>query len=96
VGVNNRDLRTFVTDLASPSGWPPLRRRRLLVTESGIATPADVPLDARRATAMLVGESLMRQATSRGDSRCSRVALPSGNSIFSRLRGCNLTLTRNT
>jgi indole-3-glycerol phosphate synthase len=64
VGVNNRDLRTFVTDLAiterlaaeAPAG-------ALLVTESGIATPADAArLEAAGARAMLVGESLMRQA----------------------------------
>jgi indole-3-glycerol phosphate synthase len=64
VGVNNRDLRTFVTDLAvterlatrTPAG-------ALLVTESGIFTPADVArMAAAGAGAMLVGESLMRQA----------------------------------
>ena len=64
VGVNNRDLRTFVTDLsaterlaaAAPDG-------ALLVTESGIFTPADAArLEAAGARAMLVGESLMRQA----------------------------------
>jgi indole-3-glycerol phosphate synthase len=63
VGVNNRDLRTFVTDLAAterlaaaaPAG-------ALLVTESGISTPADVArLERSGAKAMLVGESLMRQ-----------------------------------
>jgi len=64
VGVNNRDLRTFVTDLAVterlaanvPAG-------AFLVTESGIFTPADAArLEAAGARAMLVGESLMRQA----------------------------------
>lgn len=64
IGVNNRDLRTFVTDLAVTeqlaARLPP---DRLLVTESGIATPADVArLAAAGAKAMLVGESLMRQA----------------------------------
>ena len=63
IGVNNRDLRTFVTDLANterlaqraPSG-------ALLVTESGIFTPADAArLERAGAKAMLVGESLMRQ-----------------------------------
>jgi len=64
VGVNNRDLRTFVTDLAvterlaaaAPTG-------ALLVTESGIFTPEDAArLERAGASAMLVGESLMRQA----------------------------------
>src|SRR4051794_4631773 len=64
VGVNNRDLRTFVTDLAATerlaAAAPP---GALLVTESGIATPADVArLERSGARAMLVGESLMRQA----------------------------------
>ena len=64
VGVNNRDLRTFEVDLrnterlaaAAPDG-------ALLVTESGIFTPQDVVrLEKSGAKAMLVGESLMRQA----------------------------------
>lgn len=64
VGVNNRDLRTFVTDLAITerlSGATP--PGALLVTESGIFTPADAArLERAGASAMLVGESLMRQA----------------------------------
>ena len=64
VGVNNRDLRTFTVDLAiterlageAPDG-------ALLVTESGIFTFEDVArLEKSGARAMLVGESLMRQA----------------------------------
>ena len=64
VGVNNRDLRTFVTDLTATErlalAIPP---GALLVTESGIATPDDAArLERSGARAMLVGESLMRQA----------------------------------
>ena len=64
VGVNNRDLRTFHTDLHHT-----LRLReaipedRLVVGESGIRTHADVEmLGAGGVKAILVGESLMRQA----------------------------------
>jgi indole-3-glycerol phosphate synthase len=64
VGVNNRDLRTFVTDLAATERLADeAPQGALLVTESGIFTPADAArLEASGARAMLVGESLMRQA----------------------------------
>ena len=64
VGVNNRSLRTFEVDLANTETLARLAPgNALLVTESGIFTPADVTrLERSGATAMLVGESLMRQA----------------------------------
>jgi len=64
VGINNRDLRTFVTDLAVTERLAPLAPRdALLVAESGIGDAADAArLAAAGAQAMLVGESLMRQA----------------------------------
>ncbi|MGH6957787.1 MAG: indole-3-glycerol phosphate synthase TrpC [Caulobacteraceae bacterium] len=63
IGVNNRDLRTFVTDLAVTERLAARApASALLVTESGIASPADAArLAAAGARAMLVGESLMRQ-----------------------------------
>ncbi|MDB5418631.1 MAG: indole-3-glycerol-phosphate synthase [Phenylobacterium sp.] len=64
LGVNNRDLRTFVTDLAVTERLA-IRAPRgaLLVTESGIFSAADAArLERAGAKAMLVGESLMRQA----------------------------------
>lgn len=65
VGVNNRDLRTFHTDLAVTERLAaPLRGRDdvLLVAESGIHAPEDVArLEAAGARAFLVGESLMRE-----------------------------------
>lgn len=62
VGVNNRDLRTFVTDLDHSIRLAPrLSPATLLVSESGIKTRADVDrLKAGGARAMLVGETLMR------------------------------------
>ncbi|MFL5296414.1 MAG: indole-3-glycerol phosphate synthase TrpC [Phenylobacterium sp.] len=64
VGVNNRDLRSFEVDLAATERLAPAAPAgALLVTESGIFTPADAArLERAGASAMLVGESLMRQA----------------------------------
>jgi indole-3-glycerol phosphate synthase len=64
IGVNNRNLRTFVTDLAvSERLAAQAPANALLVTESGIASAADAArLKRAGARAMLVGESLMRQA----------------------------------
>jgi len=64
VGVNNRDLRSFNVDLAVTERLAAQAPDdALLVTESGIFTPADVVrLERCGARAMLVGESLMRQA----------------------------------
>jgi indole-3-glycerol phosphate synthase len=64
VGINNRDLRTFQTDLAVTERLAPRAAgRALLVAESGIFGPLDVARLARAgARGFLVGESLMREA----------------------------------
>jgi indole-3-glycerol phosphate synthase len=62
LGINNRNLRTFDTRLDTTlSLLPDVPADRLVVTESGIATPGDVALmRARGVHAFLVGEAFMR------------------------------------
>ena len=64
VGVNNRNLHTFETDLQHTMAMQSeLPAECLLVAESGIGTPEDVAmLSEQGVDAMLVGESLIRQA----------------------------------
>ncbi|HEY5105630.1 MAG TPA: indole-3-glycerol phosphate synthase TrpC [Caulobacteraceae bacterium] len=62
LGINNRDLRSFATDLAVTERLAPLApANACLVTESGVSTSADAArMAAAGAAAMLVGEGLMR------------------------------------
>jgi indole-3-glycerol phosphate synthase len=63
IGVNNRNLKTFITDLSITehlAGRIP--RHQLAVSESGIHSRADIErLQAAGAGAFLIGESLMRE-----------------------------------
>jgi indole-3-glycerol phosphate synthase len=65
IGINNRNLRTFEVNLATTleqlDGIRMATPERIVITESGILTPADVALMRTRGVeAFLVGEAFMR------------------------------------
>ncbi len=63
IGINNRDLKTLKTDIATTRRLAPLvPEGRDVVSESGLFTPDDLAGMARAgARRFLIGESLMRQ-----------------------------------
>lgn len=61
IGINNRNLRTFATDLQTTLTLKNMVNNGLLVTESGIHTADDVALmREQNIHAFLVGEAFMR------------------------------------
>jgi indole-3-glycerol phosphate synthase len=71
IGINNRDLNTFVTDTAVTLKLAPMIPEEILVVaESGLATRDDLArLAGIDVTTFLIGESLMRQADVAGATR---------------------------
>ncbi len=63
IGINNRNLKTLKTDIATTETLGSLLPKdRLLVSESGISAPADLARLARAgARCFLIGEALLRQ-----------------------------------
>lgn len=63
IGINNRDLTSFTTDLKVSQRLAPLvPADKLIVCESGIHTRADIEAMGKiNITAFLIGESLMKQ-----------------------------------
>jgi indole-3-glycerol phosphate synthase len=64
IGINNRNLRTFEVSLDTTIGQlARIPADRIVVTESGILTPADVSrMKGHGVNAFLVGEAFMRAA----------------------------------
>lgn len=79
IGINNRNLSSFHTTLATSESLAPLvPAGRLVVSESGIAGPDDLKLLAKAGiSTFLIGESLMRNADIEEATR-ALLRLPSG------------------
>lgn len=81
IGINNRDLRSFEVSLDTTlQQLERIPQDRIIVTESGILTPADVALmRSHQVHAFLVGEAFMR-APSPGDELARLFGLQAGRS----------------
>jgi indole-3-glycerol phosphate synthase len=62
IGINNRDLKTFTTNINHTfSLLPGIKQETLIISESGIQTASDVKkLKQKGVAGMLIGETLMR------------------------------------
>lgn len=65
MGINNRSLHTFKTDIALSNQLQPLvPKDKLIITESGIATREDVDyMQSHGINTFLIGETLMRASS---------------------------------
>ena len=81
IGINNRDLRDLTIDLSTTERLARLAPDRLLVSESGINTRADVERLSDRVNGFLVGSALMRSGNSAHAAR---------ELVFGRVKLCGL------
>jgi len=81
IGINNRDLRDLSIDLATTERLAGLAGDRVLVSESGISSRADVDRLAPLVDGFLIGSSLMRSADPAQAAR---------RTIFGRTKLCGL------
>ena len=82
IGINNRDLETMETDLATTEHLAPaLPHGALAVSESGLGTPDDLARMSRAGVhCFLIGESLMRQSDVAG-ATAALLATPTGHAL---------------
>ncbi len=69
IGINNRDLKSFRTDLATTERLAPLAEGRTIISESGIVTRADIERLAPSVDGFLIGTTPMRDPDPRGAAR---------------------------
>jgi indole-3-glycerol phosphate synthase / phosphoribosylanthranilate isomerase len=81
IGINNRDLRDLSVDLSTTERLAPLGSGRILISESGIGTRADVDRLSPLVDGFLVGSSLMQASEPASAARAL---------IFGRIKLCGL------
>ena len=69
IGINNRDLKTFRTDLAVTERLAGMAGDALVISESGIATRADIDRLAPHVDGFLIGSTPMRSGDPHGEAR---------------------------
>jgi len=71
IGINNRDLKTFVTDIGVTERLAPrIPSDKLVIAESGLASREELNrLKASGVSTFLIGETLMRQEDVAGATR---------------------------
>lgn len=69
IGINNRDLATFRTDLATTERLAPMAAGRTVIAESGIAARADIERLAPSVDGFLIGSAPMKSGDPRGEAR---------------------------
>ena len=69
IGINNRDLKTFRTDLGVTERLAGMAGDALVISESGIATRADIDRLAPYVDGFLIGSTPMRSGDPHGEAR---------------------------
>ena len=69
IGINNRDLKTFRTDLGVTERLAGMAGDALVISESGIATRADIDRLASHVDGFLIGSTPMRSGDPHGEAR---------------------------
>ena len=69
IGINNRDLKSFRTDLSVTERLAGLAGDALVISESGIATRADIDRLAPHVDGFLIGSTPMRSGDPHGEAR---------------------------
>jgi len=69
IGINNRDLKSFRTDLAVTERIAGMAGDALVISESGIATRADIDRLAPHVDGFLIGSTPMRSGDPHGEAR---------------------------